>query len=61
MTRAVDQFVQALRDQPGVQVVSRRLPFDISAGQNLTGDIGAARQTEVPRFTVVVSKRTGTS
>jgi hypothetical protein len=57
VTQVVDQFVEALRGQAGVQLVSRRLPFDISAGQTLAGDIGAAREAEVPRFTVVISRR----
>ena len=56
VTQLVDQFAGALRGQPGIQLVSRRLPFDISAGQSLSGDIGAARETEVPRFTIVISK-----
>jgi hypothetical protein len=57
ITQIVDNFVQELRNQPGLEVVSRRLPFDITAEKSLSGDIGAQRAAEVPRFTVVVNKR----
>ena len=57
ITQTVDQFTEALRKQPGVEVVSRRLPFDIAAQTSLSGDIGTQRAAEVPRFTLVVSKR----
>jgi hypothetical protein len=36
------------------------LPFDINAEKNIGGDIGSARSAEVPRFSVVISKRRGT-
>jgi hypothetical protein len=58
ITQIVDQFVDALRKQPGIEVVSRRLPFDITAERSLSGDIGVQRAAEVPRFTIVLSKRT---
>jgi len=60
ITLIVDQFVEDLRAQPGVTVVSRRLPFDITAEKSLSGDIGAQRTAEVPRFTVVINRRAGT-
>jgi hypothetical protein len=59
VTQAVDDFVENLRRKPGVQLIRKTLPFDISAGQNLTGDIGAERAVEVPRFTVVIGKQAG--
>lgn len=55
----VNQFVEALRSRPGIEVVSTRLPFDINAEKSISGDIGATRSTEVPRFSVLVSKRLG--
>ena len=61
VTQAVDDFVENLRRKPGVQLIRKTLPFDISAGQNLTGDIGAERAVEVPRFTVVIGKQAGAS
>jgi hypothetical protein len=56
----INQFVEALRSRPGVEVVSTKLPFDINAEKSISGDIGAARSAEVPRFSVLVSKRLGT-
>jgi hypothetical protein len=56
----VNQFTEALRRRPGTEVVRTQLPFDINAEKSLSGDIGAATREEVPRFSVVVSKRRGT-
>ncbi len=56
----VDQFVQALQQRPGVQVVSTRLPFDLAAEKSVSGDIADERAAEVPRFTVVAARRLGT-
>ena len=60
ITLLVNQFVAALRARPGVEVTSTQLPFDLTAEKSISGDIGAARATEVPRFTVVFNKRVGT-
>jgi hypothetical protein len=57
ITQIIDQFTDALRQQPGIEVISRRLPFDLTSEKSLSGDIGAQRASEVPRFTVVVSRR----
>jgi hypothetical protein len=56
----VNQFAEALRQQPGVEVARTQLPFDINAEKSITGDIGARRSEEVPQFSVVVNKRRGT-
>jgi hypothetical protein len=53
----VNQFVDALRSRPGVEIVSTKLPFDLAAEKSLSGDIGAARSFEIPRFSVVISRR----
>lgn len=55
----VSQFVEGLRQRPGITVVSTRLPFDITAEQSLSGDIGVERTTDVPRFTIVLTKALG--
>lgn len=60
ITEIVDQFVAALRKQPGIEVISRRLPFDITAEKSLAGDIGTQRAAEIPRFTVVIVRRSAT-
>ena len=57
ITLLVNQFVAALRARPGVQVTRIQLPFDLTAEKSLSGDIGAVRETELPRFTVVLNKR----
>jgi hypothetical protein len=56
----VNQFAEALRQQPGVEVTRTQLPFDINAEKSIAGDIGARRSEEVPQFSVVVNKRRGT-
>lgn len=53
------QFVENLRRRPGIDVISTRLPFDITAEKSLSGDIGAERATEVPQFTIVISRSLG--
>jgi len=60
ITLLMNQFVEALRRRPGMEVVSTRLPFDINAEKSISGDIGVQRGTEVPRFSVTVSRRLGT-
>ena len=60
VTALVNQFTEALRRRPGTEVIRTQLPFDINAEKSLSGDIGAARQEEVPQFSVLVSKRRGT-
>jgi hypothetical protein len=60
ITALVNQFTEALSRQSGLQVVSTRLPFDITAEKSISGEIGAERSVEVPRFSVLVSKRRGT-
>jgi hypothetical protein len=60
ISMVVNQFVEALRSRPGIEVVSTKLPFDLAAEKSISGDIGTARGVEVPRFSVVISKRVGT-
>jgi hypothetical protein len=57
ITMLVSQFVEALRARPGVEVISTRLPFDLDAEKSITGDIGAERRDEIPRFTVIAARR----
>jgi hypothetical protein len=59
ITLLVNQFVEALRKRPGVEIISTQLPFDLNAEKSLSGDIGTARAEEVPRFTVTAAKRLG--
>jgi hypothetical protein len=55
----VGQFVDALRARPGIEVATTRMPFELSAERALSGDIGTERKSEVPRFSVVVTRRLG--
>lgn len=60
ITALIDQFAEALRRQPGIEVTRTQLPFDLNAEKSLSGDIGVARNAEVPRFSVAVTRRLGT-
>ena len=55
----VGEFVEALRARPGIAVTTTRMPFDLDTERSLSGDIGAERKTEVPRFSVVISRKFG--
>lgn len=55
----VNDFLEELRKQPGVEVVSTELPFDIGSQKTLTGDVGVEQRAEEPRFKVVVARRLG--
>jgi hypothetical protein len=59
VTALVSQFTDALRTRPGTEITRTQLPFDINAEKSLSGDIGAARQEEVPEFSVAVTRRGG--
>ncbi len=53
----VNEFLDELRKQPGIEVVSTELPFDIGSQKTLSGDVGVEQRTEEPRFKVVLSRR----
>jgi hypothetical protein len=57
ITLLVNKFADALRGLPGIVVDSLQLPFDLTAEKSLSGDIGAARESEIPRFTIMLSRR----
>jgi hypothetical protein len=56
----VEQFVQALRQQPGLEVIGTRSPFDALNEKAVAGDVGEQERDEVPVFSVTVSRRIGT-
>lgn len=60
VTALVSQFTEALRARPGTEVIRTQLPFDINGEKSLSGDIGAARQEEIPEFSVIVTRRGNT-
>ncbi|MGB5079174.1 MAG: hypothetical protein WBO23_00345 [Burkholderiales bacterium] len=53
----VNRFTEALRLRPGTEVIRTQLPFDINAEKSLSGDIGAVIKQEVPRFSVMITRR----
>lgn len=53
----VNQFVDELRKRPGVEVLAVKMPFEASSRTQLTGDIGAERSGDIPRFTVIVGRK----
>jgi hypothetical protein len=55
----VNQFVEDLRKRPDVEVLARKLPFELNSGTQLSGDIGTERASTVPEFTVTVARRIG--
>jgi hypothetical protein len=57
ITRLVNQFTDALRARPGVEVTGTQLPFDLTAEKSISGDIGAAREAQIPRFTITFNRR----
>jgi hypothetical protein len=59
ITLLVNQFVESLRKRPGFEIISTQLPFDLNAEKSLSGDIGAERAAETPRFSVVAARRAG--
>ena len=60
ITRAVNEFLDALRARPGVEIVQARMPFEFGSQTRLSGDIGGEAAAEVPRFVVTVARRLGT-
>jgi len=53
----VNQFVEQLQKRPGVEVLARKLPFEVNSGTQLSGDIGTERASAVPVFTVTVARK----
>jgi hypothetical protein len=60
ITSAVNDFLDALRARPGVEIVQARMPFEFGSQTRLSGDIGSEAAAEVPRFVVTVARRLGT-
>ena len=53
----VNQFVDQLQKRPGVEVLARKLPFEVNSRTQLSGDIGTERTGSVPEFTVTVARK----
>ncbi len=59
MKAIVAQFVDALRQRPGLEVVGTHMPFDFLAESTVAGDVGEEQRGEAPRFSITVSRRIG--
>lgn len=57
VANAVNEFVDRLRTRPGVEVLARKLPFDIGSETSLSGDVGAAATADAPSFQVTLGRR----
>lgn len=53
----VNQFVDQLQKRPGVEVLARKLPFEVNSRTQLSGDIGTERPGANPVFTVTVARK----
>ena len=56
ITAQVQEFADALRQDPAWRVLRTQLPFDITSEGTLTGDIGSTEGSESPRFTIVLGR-----
>ena len=59
ITLTVNEFLEALRKRPGVEVIQANMPFELGSRTRLSGDIGAETATAVPRFSVIVARKLG--
>jgi hypothetical protein len=55
----VQQLAAALRQRPGLEVVSTHTPFDALTEKPISGDVSEEDRAETPRFTIRVSRRIG--
>jgi hypothetical protein len=56
ITALVDEFVGRIGKRPGVEVIDRKMPFELGSGGRLSGDIGTETGA-IPRFSVTVAKK----
>jgi hypothetical protein len=57
ITLTVNEFLDALRKRPGVEVLQAKMPFEIGSQTRLSGDIGTEAASTVPQFSAVVARR----
>jgi hypothetical protein len=55
----INEFLDALRKRPGVEVLQAKMPFEAGSQTRLSGDIGTEATAPVPKFTVTVARRIG--
>jgi len=58
VTQAINEFMDALRKRPGVEVVATKMPVETGSGGRLSGEVGAeALDAKVPQFTLTIARR----
>ncbi len=55
----INEFLDALRKRPGVEVLQAKMPFETGSQTRLSGDTGIEASAGVPEFTVTVARRIG--
>jgi hypothetical protein len=55
----INDFLEALRKRPGLEMLQARMPFETGSQTRLSGDIGTEATAAVPQFTVTVARRIG--
>lgn len=56
ITAFVDDFIGRLGKRPGVEIIDRKMPFELGSGGRLSGDIGTETGA-VPKFSVTAAKK----
>jgi len=60
ITNMTNQFIDALRKRPGLEIMNIHMPFDLGLETKLSGDIGSERAiAEDAQFTVTVGRKLG--
>ena len=59
ISAVVDQFVQALRRNPRLEIIGTRTPLDALSEKAVAGDVSEQERDDVPSFTVTISRRIG--
>jgi hypothetical protein len=56
ITALIEEFVGRVGKRPGVEIIERKMPFELGSGGRLSGDIGTDTGT-VPRFSLKLAKK----
>jgi len=59
ITLLVNEFIERVGKRPGVEVIQTKMPFELGSTGRLSGDIGTETGASVPRFSLIVAKKTG--
>jgi hypothetical protein len=56
ITALIEEFVGRIQKRPGVEIIERKMPFELGSSGRLSGDIGTDTGT-VPRFSLKLAKK----